>query len=124
MYTNIVSASILALILWGRSYHNKCRKTHIRLMGLAMTLDILLVLFLVFGKRVLPKVQTHFSPLLGIHIFMALSVVVLYFMALRYGIKIIKGFEKEYRPKMRKLDRVFIPLRVGTLVTSLMLVYL
>ncbi len=93
-------------------------------MGLAMTLDISLVLFLVFGKNVLPKVQTHFSPLLGIHIAMALSVVVMYFIALHYGLKIIKGFEKEYRPKMRMLDRIFIPLRVGTLITSLMLVYL
>jgi len=58
-----------------------------------------------------------------IHISFALSTVVFYIFAIIYGVKILKG-QRQYISKMKLIDRFVTPLRVLTLITSILLMVL
>lgn len=119
---NIVSALILFLLLYGRSLRFKNTKKHIQIMSIAIALDVALVIYLVLARKALSKVELDMPLLLYVHITFALTTVLGYGFAVYFGVQLKKGLEK-YRSKLIAADRVVIPCRVLTLVTSLILYF-
>ena len=85
--------------------------------------DVALVLFLVFARSALSKVSMGMPIYLIIHIFFALSTVLLYVVAVMTGLKLKKG-QTQYLGRMRLIDKILTPFRVLTLVTSTSLMFL
>jgi uncharacterized membrane protein YozB (DUF420 family) len=82
--------------------------------------DSLLVVFLTFARDVFGTILHKMTPLLALHISLALSAVVLYYVAAYWGLRILKG-ERHHIIKMKKIDRWIVPLRIFTLITSIMM---
>lgn len=121
--TNLVSFIILCFFFYGRSLRKANVERHIKVMTAVIIADVALVLFLVFGRSALSKVSVDMSVYLIIHIFFALSTVLLYGAAVTVGLKLKKG-QTQYLPQMRLIDRVLTPMRVMTLITSTALMFL
>ncbi|MFK8138200.1 MAG: hypothetical protein AB8E15_07570 [Bdellovibrionales bacterium] len=123
MIASIVSFIILCLFIYGRSLHAKNRSQHIKIMKTVIVADTALVLYLALIQRVLVKVNADMSVLLMVHIFFALSTVLLYWVMMYHGIRAVKGFESSRR-LIKPLDRILLPFRILTFLTSSLLVYL
>jgi hypothetical protein len=121
--TNLSSFLILLLLLYGRSLWNKNLIRHIQLVTLAMVLDVGLILYLTFAHDALSKVNLSMGRLLAIHVCLALTTVVVYGLISHAGWRLYKG-NGNYRKRLRRLDRILIPLRVLVLVTSLLFTYI
>jgi hypothetical protein len=117
---NFVSAAILCLLLIGRRFRHRHRLWHIRIMWVVIILDTVLVVYLSVFKNVLTKINATMSPLLMIHIGFALTTLVCYYLAIFVGIKLSRG-QPGFREKMRVLDHLIVPLRMATLLTSILL---
>jgi hypothetical protein len=117
---NIISAGILILFFYARSLYKTNPKLHVRMMILVMFLDLSLVAYLAVFRDALSKINADISVLLLVHLFFALSTVLLYFRMAYAGYLISKGNEASRR-LMRKLDKVMIFTRVFTLITSIAL---
>ncbi|MBX7232429.1 MAG: hypothetical protein K1X29_10120 [Bdellovibrionales bacterium] len=117
MIINSVSFAIYLLLLYGRSLATINLNKHIRWMIAVIALDTSLILFLVFFRNALSKVNLSMSPLLIIHIIFALSTVVAYVLTLYWGFKIRSGLRQP--GLMRRLDRIIVTLRALTLLTSI-----
>lgn len=89
------------------------------IMALVIGADVLLILFLVFGRQALDKVSPHMPWALKLHIPIAVSTVICYGIAIQTGLKLLKG-NKNALPAMRRIDKVVVPLRVLTFVTSVL----
>lgn len=114
---NLVSFVILCFLLFGRRITD--RAIHSALMVSVIFADVTLILFLVFSRDALEKVEPAMPALLAVHLAFALATVILYLIALVVGTLILLG-----RPKpgaMRRLDRFIVPCRILTFVTSALL---
>lgn len=120
--TNLISFLILCVFFWGRSLRTTNVRLHWQVMTGVIVADVVLILFLVFGRSALSKVSLDMSPFLMVHIFFALSTVILYGWATYVGIQLLKG-RRDLLPQMRKVDRILTPFRVLTLVTSVALMF-
>jgi hypothetical protein len=120
--TNILSFSILCVFFYGRSLRKTNVSMHWRIMAGVIGADVLLILFLVFGRSALSKVSPDMPLILMVHIFFALSTVVLYGLATYFGIQLLKG-HRAHLKSMRRVDRVLTPFRVLTLITSVALMF-
>lgn len=120
MINNAISAIILAMFFYGISLRLKNEKLHAKWMFVVMGLDLSLVAYLAFFREVLTKINGGMPALLVVHLFFALSTVLLYFVVAYSGIKLQKGAES-FRPKMKRFGRLLIVARVSTLITSLAL---
>lgn len=117
MLINGISAAILLLLLWGRSLAKKNLRAHIRVVSVAMLLDLLLVLYLAVAREALTKVNLSMPWLLTVHVSLALGVLLFYVLVTHAGWNLLKGRES-YRKRLRFLDRVIVPTRILVLVTS------
>ena len=119
---HLLSLIIFIALLYGRWLRHKNIKTHAAVMTAVIVADISLVSYLTFARNALSKVSPDMSLGLMIHIPIAILTVVFYLVALYVGWRLLKG-EKQWRRSMRRIDRVVVPLRLLTLITSF-LVYL
>lgn len=114
---NLVSFVILCSLLYGRRITD--RGIHGAWMTSVILADVTLIFFLVLSRDALEKVEPAMPALLAVHLVFALATVILYLIALVAGVQILLG-----RPRpgaMRRLDRVIVPCRIMTLVTSVLL---
>ncbi len=121
--TNLISFIILCFFFYGRSLRKSNTDKHIKIMSGVIFSDVALVLFLVLGRSALSKVSMEMPVYLIIHIFFALSTVILYVAAVIVGLKLKRG-QTRYLNKMRLIDKVLTPMRVMTLVTSTALMFI
>lgn len=122
LIANILSFIILVFFFWGRSLRFKNLRLHIQVMTLVIVADLLLVLGLVIHRRALEKVAMDMPWTLKIHVPIAVITVLLYFPTAWAGYQLYKG--KNTRRMLRYLDRVLVPARVLTLLTSLMVAFI
>ncbi|MCB0368974.1 MAG: hypothetical protein KDD34_05805 [Bdellovibrionales bacterium] len=120
---NLISFLILCVFFYGRSLRHKNPKKHAKTMSMVICADLILILFLVIGRSALSKVSLSMPIYLIVHISFALSTVIFYVFAIIYGVKILKG-QRQYISKMKLIDRFVTPLRVLTLITSILLMVL
>ncbi|MEC9283799.1 MAG: hypothetical protein VX642_13890 [Bdellovibrionota bacterium] len=120
MINNIISFVILVLLFWGRSLHSKNRELHIKVMSFVIAADLLLVGYLALFNNALSKINGEMSGLLIVHLFFAITTVVLYLRLIPIGIKLAKGDESQ-RPSMKQMDRIIIVFRTMTFLTSMSL---
>jgi hypothetical protein len=118
--TNLISAMILGMLLWGRPLAKKNPGLHVKVMWVVILADTILVVFLTFARDVFGTILNKMTPLLAIHIALALSTVILYYVAAYWGMKNLKG-QRQFLIHMKRLDRAIVPLRILTLVTSLIM---
>ena len=120
--TNFLSFVILCVFLYGRSLRKTNLPLHIKLMSTAIAADVLLVAFLVVARSALSKVHSGMPIQLIIHIFFALSTVILYAFAVYVGLKLKNG-QRQYLSKMRLIDKFVTPMRILTWITSTALMF-
>lgn len=119
MAANLTSLIILAFFIWGRSLRFTNLRLHILVMLSCMTADLILVLALVLMRDALSHVSPGMHWTLRIHVPIAVATVVFYFITAYAGYRLYKGDERA-RPRLRRLDKILLTLRVLTLVTSVM----
>lgn len=121
MATNLISFVILCVLLYGRSLRFKNLRWHIRLMLTAFAADLALVFVLAVHRQALGKVSLGMPWTLKIHVPIAVLTVVIYFFAVWTGYRLYRGHP--VRARLRALDRILIPARILTLVTSLIVYF-
>lgn len=84
--------------------------------------DVTLVLGLVVFRDALTKVRMDMPWTLQIHVPIAVFTVLIYVFTWYTGYSLWKG--ASVRERLKKLDRVLVPARVLTLVTSLMVQFI
>jgi hypothetical protein len=120
MFWSWISFFILVLILFFRTDSARKKFNHSRWMSGIVLIDLVLVLYLATGKNVLSKINPDMNGILMVHVLVALTTVIGYFMALYFGYKLAKGLS-EYRKHMQWIDRVVVPARVIVLITMVVL---
>lgn len=119
---NLLSFIILLFFFWGRSLRFKNLRRHIIIMSGVIAADLMLVASLVIERDALGKLGGAMPWTLKIHVPIAIFTVVLYLFTAWTGIQLYHG--KPVRARMRLFDRILVPARVLTLVTSLMVQFL
>lgn len=114
----IQSAIILALMIFGVT-KRRVRKIHVRTMSIVIIWDILLVLQIELSRSAIKTASKGMEnpvPLL-IHLFFAISSVLLYFVMIWSGRKLLKG-DSSRRKLHRCVGWTTLTFRVLTLITS------
>jgi hypothetical protein len=119
---NLISFVILLAFFWGRSLRFKNLRLHIAVMSTVIASDVLLVLALIIRRDALSKVSLGMPWTLKIHVPIAVATILLYFVTAWTGVQLLRG--KPLHARMRRLDRIVVPARVLTFVTSLMVQFL
>jgi len=114
----IVTLMLYAVSLVARKAKNRYK--HAKLMKLVIVWDILLILQIELTRGAIAKASKAFEnkALLNIHVSLALSTVLLYFLAAFIGKKIIKEGREDLVYKHKLVGRLTVVLRLSTLVTS------
>ncbi len=114
----IQSILIYALMVFGIS-KRKQRKVHVPTMISVLTWDILLILQIELNRGAVEKAaKALVNPLiLNIHVSLAVSCVVFYFLLIFSGRKLLKG-DQTYRLRHRIFGWTAFILRTLTLITS------
>ena len=114
----IQSFLIMALMGYGIS-QSKHRSKHYKIMGIAIAWDIILILQIELTRNAIlkaSKIMTN-PMMLKIHLFFAISSVVLYFIMIFTGRKILSG-ELSFKPKHKVIGWVTFAFRIMTFATS------
>lgn len=114
----IQSILIYALMVFGIS-KRKQRKVHVPTMISVLTWDILLILQIELNRGAVEKAaKALVNPLiLNIHVSLAVSCVIFYFLLIFSGRKLLKG-DQTYRLRHRIFGWTAFILRTLTLITS------
>ncbi|AYF45069.1 MULTISPECIES: hypothetical protein [Halobacteriovorax] len=117
-FFQIQSFIILALMVYGVTQSKK-RKKHIKIMSSAIIWDILLILQIELNRSAIDKALEVFQSqtALKIHLFFAVSSVVLYFAMIISGRKVLAG-DRSFIPKHRYLGITTLAFRILTFITS------
>lgn len=116
---NFLSFVILCFLLYGRRLPAHHRQLHAWWMSGVIMADLALIVGLVVGRNALDKIEYTMPILLYIHLAFAMTTVVLYGCALVVGVRLLRGHSQP--GAMRGLDRLIVPIRTLTLVTSILL---
>jgi hypothetical protein len=119
----LISAINLAIFFYGRSLRFTNLRRHIQVMTFVTVADITLVLGLVVFRDALTKVHMDMSWTLQIHVPIAVLTVLVYVATWWAGYRLWKG-DSAARNRLRQLDKFLVPLRILTLVTSLMVQFI
>lgn len=114
----VQSFLIMALMGYGISQH-KIRTKHYKIMGSAIAWDILLILQIELTRSAIlkaSKIMTN-PMMLKIHLFFAISSVVLYFIMIHSGRKVLAG-DNSMLTRHRLLGWVTFAFRILTFATS------
>lgn len=116
----VISTLVLGLILLGFSFR-RTPKVHIPCMLTAFALDLGLVLYIEFSRQAVERVSQEIQHpshwLLLFHVLVSVTVLVLYVVMLRLGLKLFKG-EESQRHLHRRLGFCFLVCRLSNYVTS------
>ena len=114
----VQSVLIIALLFFGIS-KRKQKTTHIRIMKFAIAWDLLLVaqIELTRGAIATASKMTTNPALLNIHVFLAVSTVILYLFVYLAGTKLAGG-DESVRLKHKILAGLTMCFRLSTFVTS------
>ena len=115
------SCIIVAILLYGVTQRKK-RARHVRIMSFAIIWDLLLVAQIELTRQAIATASKPLanSALLNIHISLAIGTVLLYFVMIFTGRKLLKGNEK-VRPMHRILGLSTLTVRILTLITSMLI---
>jgi hypothetical protein len=119
---NLLSFIILIFFFWGRSLRFKNLKLHMRVMSAVIVADLSLVGYLVLNHNALGKLGLTMPWILKIHVPVAIFTVAMYLLTGWTGYQLYRG--KPLHARMRFFDRILVPARVLTLITSLMVQFL
>jgi uncharacterized membrane protein YozB (DUF420 family) len=112
------SFAIICLLVFGISQHRN-RLKHKQIMWSAVIWDLILIVQIELNREAVEKALTtqDNTPILNIHVCLALITVVLYFVAIYLGQSVLKG--KNHLLKFHKnLGKLVLLLRVMTFITS------
>ena len=114
----VQSFMIASLLIFG-ALQAKKRKLHVKIMSIAILWDIILILQIEFTRSAIEKASKAISnPLmLNVHVGIALTTVILYFIMIYTGRKVLKG-DNALIPKHRVLGFTTLFLRIATFITS------
>lgn len=117
-FFQIQSFLILSLMIYGVTQSKK-RMKHVKIMSAAIIWDIILVLQIELNRSAIDKALEVFQSqaALKIHLFFAVSSVVLYFIMIFTGRKVLKG-DNSYKKKHRFLGITTLAFRILTFITS------
>lgn len=118
MIFQIQSFLIMSIMIYGALIHKK-RDLHVKVMSFSMIWDVLLILQIELSRSAINKaVQiTTSTTLLKIHLFFAISSVLLYIAMVISGRKLLAG-DHSIRQKHKNLGRLTLLFRVLTFATS------
>jgi hypothetical protein len=118
----IQSSIIVLLMIWGVS-KRRVRKLHIKIMSSVIIWDIILILQIELNRGAVAKAskvaKNHW--LMNLHVAMAVATVLLYFVLIYSGRKLLKG-NNEIRSLHQKTGMSAFSLRILTYVTSFFVV--
>ena len=114
-----IQSSLILLLLFIGVYFRRQRPRHVRIMTSAIVWDIILVLQIELNRGAIAKaVQvTQNKWLLNVHVSLAVSCVLLYFVMFYTGTKLLKN-KNIYRPRHKLLGMITLILRILTFATS------
>ncbi len=114
----IQSALIVLLISFG-VYKRRKRQVHVKVMGISIIWDILLILQIELNRGAIAKASQaiHNTMWLNIHVSIAVTTVFLYFGMIYTGRRLLKG-DNLIRPMHKKLGWTTYGMRILTLITS------
>lgn len=118
VFFQIQSLLIMVLMGYGISQAKK-RDRHVKIMSTAIIWDIILVLQIEFTRSAIikaSKIMTN-PTMLKIHLFFAISSVLLYFVMIYTGRRVLRG-QVELRKKHKKIGWLTFTFRILTFVTS------
>jgi hypothetical protein len=115
---NLISFTILVFFFWGRSLRFKNLKLHMRVMIGVIVSDFTLVGYLIVNHGALGKVGLSMPWTLKLHVPIAIFTMGMYLLTGWTGYQLYLG--KPFHARMRFLDRILVPARVLTLLSSLM----
>jgi hypothetical protein len=118
---NLISFVILLFFFWGRSLRFTNLRLHIVTMLSVIAADYALIGYLVLNHDALGKVSLGMPWTLKLHVPIALFTAAMYIVTAWTGFQLYRG--KPLHARMRLFDRILVPARVLTLVTSLMVQY-
>ena len=112
--------SLLIMFLMGYGISQaKKRDRHVKIMSTAIIWDIILVLQIEFTRSAIMKASKIMTnpTMLKIHLFFAISSVLLYFVMIYTGRRVLRG-EVELRKKHKRIGWLTFTFRILTFVTS------
>ena len=114
----IQSVCILLLMMAG-IYVRRNRKTHVKIMSIAMIWDVILILQIELSRSAILKASQAVDNalILNIHVSIAVSTVILYGFMVFTGRKLLAG-ENQFRKRHRLLGWSTFAMRILTFVTS------
>lgn len=117
----IQSTIIVALMLYGVSQRKNTYK-HVKVMKLCIIWDLLLIAQIELTRGAIVKASKVMSNalILNIHVSIAVATVLLYFVMLYTGKKLLKG-NKKIKPFHRLFGITTLTLRVAAFITSFLI---
>jgi len=116
----LISTISVCLLIIGL-YFRFNRRVHIPLMGTAAFIDLILVVVLETQRSVMNQVvRDELSGSLQMHLPFAITTGIMYVPLIIFGIRLAKGAE-QIRVWHRYTGGIFIVVRLGNYITSLML---
>ncbi|EPZ51124.1 hypothetical protein M902_2831 [Bacteriovorax sp. BAL6_X] len=117
-FFQIQSFLILSLMIYGVTQSKK-RQKHVKIMSGAMIWDVILILQIELSRSAIDKAMEVFQSqtALKIHLFFAVSSVLLYIAMVISGLKVLKG-NSGFIKKHRYLGITTLAFRILTFITS------
>lgn len=117
----VLSFILLGFFFWGRGLHGRDLKRHVRVMRFVIVGDLALIVGLVVLRDALSKVHSDMKWSLMVHVPIAISTVVLYLLMVYFATGTYWG--RPWRHWIRRLDRLLVPFRVATSLTSVLVYF-
>ena len=116
----IQSVLIVVLMFYGITQH-KTRKRHVKIMSASIIWDILLIAQIELSRSAIAKagkaVVQQASAMLYVHLFFAISTVLLYILVVKSGRQLLNGNNSNIN-KHKIIGLVTFSFRILTLITS------
>lgn len=114
-----IQSSLIILLIFYGIYHRKNRFKHVKTMKLCIAWDLLLVAQIELTRGAIIKASQALTntAILNIHVSLAVSTVLLYFVMLYTGTR-LKNNDESIRKLHRFLGLTTLTLRLSTFITS------
>ena len=118
----IQSFLILSTMFYG-VYKHAHRTKHMKIMGFAMSWDIILILQIELSRGAIAKASKALTNpmMLNIHVSIAVSCVLLYIAMIMTGRKVMRG-NNALLPRHKLIGRITLAMRILTFITSFFVV--
>lgn len=118
-----IQSGIVLALLFGGVYYAKNRKKHIRFMSAAVIWDIILILQIELNRDAIAKATEAMSEIgtkvmLNVHVSIAVTTVILYFVQIYLGRTSIKHNRNSLLDRHKLFGYLTVSMRILTFVTS------